>query len=573
MRWSETYIPTLRDKQSDAELDSHQFLLRGGYIRKLAPGHYHCLPLMQRVINKLSAIIREEFNKAGACETSLPLLCPTDLWQQSGRAELLQADQMGVKDRRGHEFTLCGSHEEPMVSLVAGELKSYRQLPLTLYQIGTKFRDELRTRFGLMRMREFLMADAYSFDADPAAAEESLQRMAGACLSVFQRIGLEVVSVPSDSGGVGTADGDGLDFIAMMESSASEQTVLNCSKCDYQANAEIAAFGGPDIPIQEGGPKPLEKVDTPQATTIEQITEFLKVDADQVVKTLLYLADDQPVAALVRGDRDVSPSKLGSVLGVRMLELANAHEVATISGAAVGFAGPVGLEVPLIVDPQVAALTDFVVGANETDRHLVHVSFGRDFEAANVADITLARDGDACPTCGHSLRARSGLLVGTAVSMGTAMTSKQGAFIANAEGEEQAIQLGSFGIGMSRTIQTVLESQAGGTQMTWPPALTPFVVEIMPLNVESERQIDLANQLHRDLEATGLDVLVDDRAVRPGVKFHDADLVGIPVRLVLGEKSLAAGEIELLTGDMSRAVKLPVGQAKAAVEKALENLK
>ena len=573
MRWTETYIPTLRDKQSDAELESHQFLLRGGYIRKLAPGHYHSLPLMQRVIDKLTAIICEEFNRAGACEISLPLLCPSDLWQQSGRRELLRADQMSVKDRRGHEFVLCGSHEEPIVSLIAGEVKSYRQLPLTLYQIGPKFRDELRTRFGLMRMREFLMADAYSFDTDPGSSEESLRRMNGAFLRVFERIGLDIMSVPTDSGGLGATNYNGLDFIAKLDSSASEQTVLTCTKCNFQANAEIATFGKPDRPDQVLNPKPLEKVDTPNATTIKEITEFLKVDANRIVKTLLYLADDKPIAVLVRGDRDVSPSKLGRALDAQSLELASASDVEKISGAPVGFAGPVGLDIPIVVDLMVNSLTDFVVGANEADRHLVNVNVGRDFTATTVTDITLTRDGDTCPTCGCQLIASTGLLVGTATMMGDDMTSRLGALISNANGKEQAMELGSYGIGISRAIQTVLECQNERDRISWPLALAPFMVELIPLNIDNNRQIDLVNQLQHDLEAEGVEVLIDDRLVRPGVKFHDADLLGIPVRLVLGEKSLAMGEVELLASNMAQAEKVQIDFAKEAIEKALKNLK
>jgi len=573
MRWSELYIPTLRDKQSEAELDSHQFLLRGGYIRKLAPGHYYALPLMQRVIAKLVRIVREEFDRTGAREIGMPLLCPSELWQRSGRAGPLGADQMRLRDRRGHDFVLCGSHEEVITSLVAGEVRSYRQLPLRLYQVGPKFRDELRTRFGLMRLREFLMADLHGFDADQEAGRESVRRIGEACRRVFERIGLEVMMAPAVPGPRGAVEADGVDFIAPLDSSAGEETVVVCEHGDFEANAEAAAFADPRDAQAPTPLLPLETVDTPSATTIEQITSFLNVEPTRVVKTLLYMADGAPIAALIRGDRDVSPAKLAAATGAGSLELAGAAQVAEAIGAPVGFAGPVGLKIPIIADPLVVALGNFVVGANQADRHSVNVNPGRDFTPTQIADITLAREGDRCPNCRGGLRARLGLLVGNVVSLGSSIPEALGALISTADSSDQPMILSTGGIGLSRTIQTVLESRHHHDRLIWPPALAPFAVEVMPLNCDNDRQTTLATDICAQLEDSGTDVLLDDRPLRPGVKFHDADLLGIPVRVVIGDKSLVEGKVELSVGYSASPIRVETDRVLGEAKKALAGLK
>ncbi|RME21544.1 MAG: proline--tRNA ligase, partial [Candidatus Zixiibacteriota bacterium] len=412
MRWSQTYIPTLREKQSEAELISHQYLLRGGYIRKLAAGVYLYLPLMQRVIEKFSQIVREEMNRIGGLEITMSVLCPAELWQKSGRYDTIGKEQMRLKDRHDHEMVLCGTHEETVTNLVAGEVKSYKQLPLNLYQIQVKFRDEIRPRFGLMRGREFIMKDAYTFDADEASFARTYEKMVEAYFAVFNRAGIEVIKVESDTGAMGGKAAH--EFMLLVDTDAGEEVIVTCNKCGYAANVEKATFRDTAAVSEEEEMRERQVVDTPGAATIEEVSAFLKVEPWRLVKTLLYVADGKPVAALVRGDRDLNEVKLKNALKANELEMASPAEIEDWTGAPVGFAGPVGLkkEVRVLVDPLVTKLKNFVVGANANEQHLVNVNIGRDFEPSEVVDLTLARKGDGCPQCDGILDARDGIEVG-----------------------------------------------------------------------------------------------------------------------------------------------------------------
>ncbi|MFQ5500569.1 MAG: proline--tRNA ligase, partial [Candidatus Zixiibacteriota bacterium] len=419
MRWSKTYIPTLREQQSDAELISHQLLLRGGYIRKLAAGIYVYLPLMQRVIDKFSDIVRDEMNRAGALEITMSVLCPAEIWQQSGRLDTYGKELMQMKDRHQHDMILCGTHEETVTHLVKGEIKSYRQLPLNLYQIQVKFRDEIRPRFGLMRGREFIMKDAYSFDATEESFAESYKKMVDAYFRIFKRAGLEVVKVESDTGAMGGKRAH--EFMLLVDTNGGEETILFCNKCDYAANEETAVFCDTTSFPEDTDLKPNETVDTPGAATIEEVSAFLKVPATQLVKTLLYMADQKPVAALVRGDRELNLTKLKNACGAVELEMATAEQVRKYTGAPVGFAGPVGMknEVPLYVDPLAAAVRNAVVGANTEEKHIVNVNIERDFQSTKLVDLTNAIGGDRCQHCEGTLKAKRGIEVGNTFMLGT----------------------------------------------------------------------------------------------------------------------------------------------------------
>ncbi|MFQ5454566.1 MAG: proline--tRNA ligase, partial [Candidatus Zixiibacteriota bacterium] len=387
MRWSQTYIPTLRENQSDAELISHQLLLRGGYIRKLAAGIYLYLPLMQRVIEKFADIVREEMNRAGALEITMSVLCPAEIWQESGRYDTVGKEQMRMKDRHNHQMIMCGTHEETVTNLIKGEIKSYRQLPLNLYQIQVKFRDEIRPRFGLMRGREFLMKDAYSFDATEESFVQSYRKMVDAYFRIFNRAGLEVIKVESDTGAMGGKAAH--EFMFLVDTSAGEETILICNDCHYAANVEKAVFKDLYSPELDNELHEMKIVDTPGAATIEEVTAFLKVESQHLVKTLLYMADNKPVAALVRGDRDVNEIKLKNAIDAVELEMATPEEIKKYTKAPVGFTGPVGLKnIQIIVDSLVAKLKNFIVGANAKEKHILNANINRDFKATNIIDIT-----------------------------------------------------------------------------------------------------------------------------------------------------------------------------------------
>lgn len=544
MRWSQTYIPTLREKQADAELISHQLLLRGGYIRKLASGIYLYLPLMQRVLEKFSNIVREEMNKAGALEITMSVLCPAEIWKKSGRYQTAGKEQMRMKDRHDHEMVLCGTHEETITNLLSGEVKSYRQLPLNMYQIQVKFRDEIRPRFGLMRGREFIMKDAYTFDATEESFGKSYQKMVDAYFAIFKRAGLDVVKVESDTGAMGGKAAH--EFMLLVDTEGGEATILFCDKCNYAANDEKAEFRDSVNVKTESGEKEQAVVDTPGAKTIEDVSAFLKVEPHRLVKTLLYMADGKPLAALIRGDRELNEIKLGNAVKAVELRMANAAEVEEISGASVGFAGPVGMDkVTLYVDPLVAEMKNFIVGANQNEKHIINVNLNRDFKATQIVDLSLAKTGDICPKCDGHLVSKTGIEVGNTFMLGTKYSETLDAKFLDAEGKEQPMIMGSYGIGITRTPQAALERYFDDKGIVWPRNIAPYLVELIPLKMDSEAQVKAADMIYSDLTNAGFEVLYDDRDERPGVKFNDADLIGLPIRITIGDKSLKDNKIEL----------------------------
>jgi prolyl-tRNA synthetase len=572
MRWSKYYIPTLRQDQSEAELVSHQLLLRAGYIRKLASGVYTYLPLMQRVIDKFSNIVREEMNRAGALEITMPVLCPSEVWQQTGRFEGFGPQMMQLKDRHQHDYLLCPTHEETVTNLVAGELRSYKQMPLNLYQIQVKFRDEIRPRFGLMRGREFIMKDAYTFDATQESFATSYQAMVDAYFAVFKRAGLEVIKVESDSGAMGGKRAH--EFMLLVDTNAGEDRIAACGSCDYAANLEKAEFKDSAAVVIDADLKEMEPIDTPGAATIEEVTAFLKVDATRLAKTLLYVADGKPVAAMVRGDRELNETKLKNALGAIELEMADAETVLKQTGAPVGFAGPVGMkpEIKIIVDPLVAELKNFVVGANENEKHYLNVNLDRDFKAAEIVNLTEARAGDTCPRCDGTMVVKDAIEVGNTFMLGTKYSEALGAKFLDADGNEQPCLMGSYGIGITRTPQAALEMYNDDKGIIWPKNIAPFLVEIVPLKMDSEAQIEAADKIYQELQDAGIDVLIDDRDLRPGVKFNDADLIGLPIRITIGDKSLKDGNIELKARSSSEMALVPVDQVVEAVQRLAESL-
>lgn len=571
MRWSQMYIPTLREDQSDAELISHQLLLRGGFIRKLASGVYLYLPLMQRVIQKFSNIVREEMNQAGALEITMSVLCPAEIWQETGRYHTVGKEQMRLKDRHQHEMVLCGTHEETVTTLIKGEIKSYRQLPLNLYQIQVKFRDEIRPRFGLMRGREFIMKDAYSFDATEESFMVSYQKMVDAYFRIFKRAGLDVVKVESDSGAMGGKAAH--EFMLLVDTNGGEEVIFFCDKCDYAANIEKAEFKIDEKQANEELKK-IEKVDTPGAATIEEVTAFLKVEAKQLAKTLLYMADGKPVAAMVRGDRELNLIKLQNATGAIELEMATPEQVQKYTSAPVGFAGPVGLKnIDIYVDPLVAEMKNMIVGANESEKHNLNVNIDRDFRAAKVIDLSSTKNGDLCPRCnGGRLNSKQGIEVGNTFMLGTKYSESLGAKYLDAEGKDHPIIMGSYGIGVTRTPQSALEKYHDDKGIMWPKNIAPFLVHLIPLNVSKVEHLEAADKIYNELNDAGIDVLYDDRDDRAGVKFNDADLIGLPVRLTIGDKSLKDGKVEMKARSESDMVLVDLDNILTAVKEVLDRV-
>ncbi|NIM98162.1 MAG: proline--tRNA ligase [candidate division Zixibacteria bacterium] len=545
MKWSETYIPTLRDDPAEADIVSHRLLVRAGYIRKLAAGVYNYLPLMQRVLLKITDIVRQEMNAAGAQEILMPVLHPAELWQQSGRWDTVGKELMRAKDRHDRLLVLGGTHEEVVTYLIKGEVKSYRQLPLNLYQIQNKFRDEIRPRFGLMRGREFMMKDAYSFDRDEQSFKISYQKMLDAYFKIFSRCGLETKMVESDTGAMGGKAAH--EFMVIVDTDGGENIIFYCDKCDYAANMDKASSTEVG-PREEGNSqKPLEKVATPDVKTVEEVTAFLGVPARKLVKTLLYRADGKIVAAMIRGDREINEVKLKNFLGCINLEMADAETVEKTTGAAVGFAGPLNLKgITIIADREIPGLKNFVTGANENDYHLINVNAGRDFKIDTVAEIRSAKEGEMCPRCEKGrLHTARGIEVGNTFMLGTKYSQSLGANFLDADGKEKPFIMGSYGIGITRTAQAAVERFHDDKGMIWPTPIAPFWVEILPLNVVDRRQKEAAFDIYEKMKKHNIEVLIDDRDERAGVKFNDADLIGLPLRVNVGAKSLKENSVEI----------------------------
>jgi prolyl-tRNA synthetase len=545
MKWSETYIPTLRDDPAEAEIVSHKLLVRAGYIRKLAAGVYSYLPLMQRVLTKISNIVREEMNAAGAQEILMPVLHPAELWQQSGRWQTVGKELMRARDRHDRDLVLGGTHEEVVTNLIKGEVRSYRQLPLNLYQIQNKFRDEIRPRFGLMRGREFIMKDAYTFDRNEECFKKSYQNMVDAYSRAFTRCGLETKIVESDTGAMGGKAAH--EFMVIVDTEGGENVIFYCDTCDYAANMDKAISVELTRDTKEDSHKPLEKVATPGAKTVEEVTVFLNVPAKKLVKTLLYKADGEVVAAMIRGDRQINEIKLKNFLGCIELEMADAATVEKITHATVGFAGPVGLkDVRMIGDEEIPRMKNLVTGANQDDYHFVNVNVSRDLKIDHLVDIRNAQAGERCPRCKKGvLHAAKGIEVGNTFMLGTKYSESLGANFIDEDGKEKPFIMGSYGIGITRTAQAAVEKFHDETGIIWPASIAPLAVEILPINVNDDKQRQVALQIYQRMKENKMEALIDDRDERAGVKFNDADLIGLPLRINVGGKTLKDGRIEI----------------------------
>lgn len=532
MKMSKLYMPTLREVPAEAELPSHQLFLRAGMMRKLASGVYSYLPLGYRVIRKIEEIVREEMDNIDSQETLMPAILPAELWQESGRWSVFGPEMFKLHDRHGREFCLGPTHEEIFTDLIRHELKSYKQLPLSLYQIQTKYRDEKRPRFGLMRCREFIMKDAYTFDRDPEAMKVAYFKMWDAYKVIFDRCKLEYKIVEGDSGAMGGNASH--EFIAM--SDIGESQIAYCDTCDYAATDEKAECALEITSNEEL--KAVEKIHTPDVKTIADLEEFFKTNANKFIKTLLVRANEEIIAVLIPGGRELNEVKLLKYLGVseHEYEMANEEDVRLATGANTGFAGPIGLAkgIRIVIDSRITKIVNGVTGANETDYHLSNVNYGRDYTGEIVEDLLMVEVGDNCPRCQGRLKMERGNEVGNIFQLGTKYSDSLNATFLDENGKTQAIYMGSHGVGVSRTMAAVIEQYNDENGIIWPLSVAPYQVIITVVNSKKEDQSELGEKIYKDLCAKGIEVLLDDRNERAGVKFADAELIGIPIRINVG---------------------------------------
>lgn len=563
MKASKLLMPTLREAPAEAEISSHILMMRAALISKLAAGVYSYLPLGLKVLHNVQNIIREEMDRAGAQELLMSALLPAECYQKSGRWERFGDDMFRLKDRNDRDFCLGPTHEEIFTQTVIDSVHSYRDYPFTLYQMQTKYRDERRPRFGVMRTREFIMKDAYSFDTTKEGLDESYKAMYDAYRRIFDRLGLNYMIVDADTGAMGGSGSQ--EFMVISE--VGEDTIAYCEDCRYSANIEKAVCVAPETSNEEM--KDMHKVKTPDARTIDEVAAFFGKDAKSFVKTMIYNCDGKLYAVLVRGDREINEVKLANITGAAEVALADAEDVVKITGAKVGFAGPVNLSAPIIADNEVMAMRNFIVGANETDCHIENVNPGRDFTPEITADIRSIEEGDICPVCGKRIKTAQGIEVGHIFKLGTKYSDALGLTYRDETGEDKSVIMGCYGIGVNRCLAAVIEQNHDDNGIIWPVAVAPYKAVVVPVNVNDSVQANMAEEITKRLEDEGIEVIIDDRDERPGVKFKDWDLIGIPVRITVGKK---AGE-GLVEYKLRNEAEFELLEKEEAIKKALEYIK
>jgi len=543
MKWTKYFIPTLKEIPSEAEAVSHRLMIRAGLIRKLVSGAYTYLPLGLRVLKKVENIIREEMDKKGALELFLPSLQPVELWHESGRYKALGEDLIKFKDRHNRVMVFGPTHEEVITALARDHIRSYRQLPITLYQIQTKFRDEVRPRFGVIRSREFIMKDAYSFDRDNEGLDESYKKMYEAYEAIFKRCVLKVLAVEADTGVMG---GD-VSHEFMMLAESGEDLLAHCESCGYAASLSVAEVKGEGLRVKGASKdKPLKEVDTPGVSTIEKVGELLKVKPGQMVKTLVYVADGKPVAVLIRGDHEANEAKIKKYLKAGTLDMATEDIIKKATGGPLGFSGPVGLkELEIIADNAIKGMVDFVAGANKKDKHFIDVNIDRDFKVKEWADLRMITDNDKCPKCSKNIKIEHAIEMGHVFKLGLKYSKAMKAEFLDEDGKLKPYVMGCYGIGVNRIIAAAIELSNDKKGIIWPLSIAPFQVIIVPINYEKEDVRTVADELYNSLKDKGIEVLLDDRNESAGVKFNDAELIGIPFAVVIGQRGLKKGVIEI----------------------------
>ncbi len=571
MRYSNYLIPTHKEVPSEAEVISHQLMLRAGLIRKLTSGIYTYLPAGLKAIRKVENIIREEMNRSGAIEVLMPAVQPAELWQESGRWEYYGRELLRFKDRHNRDACLGPTHEEVITDLVRKEVHSYRQMPINLYQIQTKFRDEIRPRFGVMRCREFIMKDAYSFDGDEKGADKSYEIMYETYSNIFRRCGLKFRAVEADTGSIGGS----FSHEFMVLARTGEDQIVNCLKCNYAANlekAEVNRGRREPSPSIEEEMQPLEEVATPDIRTVEEVTSFLSISPSQLIKTLIFKSDGDVVAALVRGDHELNEIKLRNLLGAEQVEMADPELVADVTGAPMGFAGPMGLTVQVLADHAIEGMKNFVTGGNRQDLHLRNVNMERDFHVDLFGDLRMITPEDTCPRCGAEIEFGRGIEVGHVFKLGTKYSKAMGAVFLDEEGIEKPIVMGCYGIGVGRTFAAAIEQNHDENGIIFPIPLAPFEVVILPLQMHEPEVVTASEKMYRELSESGLDVLLDDRDLRAGVKFNDADLLGTPVRVTVGMRNLKMGQLEMKLRPEKQSSQVPLQEAPARIKQKVKEL-
>jgi prolyl-tRNA synthetase len=567
MLFSKMFIPTMKEDPKEAEVLSHRLMLRAGFMRKLASGIYTWLPLGLRSLKKVEQIIREEMNKKGGQEILMPAVQPKELWVESTRWEKYGKELLRFPDRNNRELCLGPTHEEVVTDLVRREVRSYRELPLILYQIQTKFRDEIRPRFGVMRAREFSMKDAYSFDVDEKGAEKSYGEMYEAYVNIFRRCGFEFRVVEADSGQIGGSFSH--EFMVLADTG--EDIIMACNRCGYAANLERAEVG-------LAGEKAREKsglfarVETPEKRKVGEVASFLGVDPEKIIKTIIYNTDKGAMGVLIRGDREVNETKLKNLLALDFLELADEAVIEEVTGGPLGFSGPIGLKIPLYADRDVSTMEDFVIGGNDRDVHVVNANLG-DFRVAGFFDLKTANAGDLCPRCEGMHTSTRGIEVGHIFKLGTKYSESMNATYLDKEGKERFIVMGCYGIGVGRTVAAAIEQGNDENGMILPFPIAPFEVDVLPVNTAHGETMEVAHGIYRALQDKGVDVVLDDRDERPGVKFKDCDLIGIPIRVTVGERNLKEGLVEIKLRTEKESQKVKKEEAAGRVLSYVEELK
>ena len=572
MRWTRTFIHTLRQDPADAEVLSHKLMMRAGLISKVAAGIYNYLPLGWRSIDKLADIVREEMENAGAAELVMPAVQPAELWQESGRWAQYGPELLRITDRHEREFCFGPTHEEVITDIVRRAIKSYRQLPVCLYQIQTKFRDEIRPRFGLMRGREFIMKDAYSFDADAEGLDVAYRAMESAYCRIFERCGLGYTPVEADTGNIGGSESH--EFMVLADTG--EDAIMACPSCGYGANVEKAETG----PIGDAPAWPRERVEkpesvhTPDMRSVDEVAEFLGVDSSHLIKTMIFETDEEFVCALIRGDLEVNEIKLKNHLDCTHLQLASEAKIQEVTGGPQGFSGPVGLSgIRVVADPTVMALDVAATGANTADHHLVSVVPGRDFEPDELVDLRTARAGDPCPKCREAMIEKRGIEVGHIFKLGIKYSKAMRCHFLDDEGRENPMIMGCYGLGVSRTVAAAIEQNHDKKGIIWPLPLAPYEVVLAVLNSDKAEVVEAAEGIYDQLKQAGVDVLFDDRTERPGVKFNDMDLIGFPVRIVVGARGLKEGVAELSLRRDGEKILTPVDELVPKINELLDMLR
>ena len=566
MRYSQAFIPTLKENPAEAEAISHKLMVRAGLIRRLSAGAYSYLPLGFKALKNAENIVRQEMDKAGALEILMPALQPVELWHETGRYDVLGDELVKFKDRSGKEQVIGPTHEEVITDIARAELHSYKDLPKTIYQIQTKLRDEPRPRFGVIRSKEFIMKDAYSFDRNQQGLDKSYSTMRECYQRIFKRCGIDAILVEADSGFMGGSES--AEFMVLSDSG--EDFVAVCPSCNYQTSVAKCACSAPSKKEAANIPA-IKEVSTPGVSTIDKVAEFLKCAPGQMIKTLIYIADKKPVCMLVRGDHDVNEAKLANILKTKNIALADEQTIQKVTGGPLGFSGPVGLTgMDIIVDHSVLTIEDGVTGANKKDAHLVHVVPGRDFKIEKTFDVRYIMEGDACPKCTKPVNLKRAIEIGHIFKLGTKYSDSMKARFLDSDGKEKPFIMGCYGIGVNRIVAAAIEQHNDKDGIIWPISLAPYKVIVLALNSEDKQVTEAAEKIYNELSAEGIEVLLDDRSISPGIKFKDADLIGIPIHVVVGSKKIPQSIVEIKIRAIGTKTDTPLDQVKPEVIKLLK---